>query len=146
MKNLLSSLLIASALLLPGTASAQPTQAKDLTGIWMFWALLPGQTQPSYVGTAQYEGNGTISGAGIMGQWVRTGNQEFAFTFLANTFDTTGNYTGTHRVRGMITLRDDAVTATGKTLLEILDPTGAVVFTAPGPTSFTGVKLAVTPF
>lgn len=146
MKSLLSSLLIASALLLPGTASAQPTQAKDPTGIWMFWALLPGQTQPSYVGTAQFEGNGTLSGAGTMGQWVRTGNQEFAFTFLANTFDTTGNYTGTHRVRGMITLRDDAVTATGKTLLEILDPTGAIVFTAPGPTTFTGVKLVVTPF
>jgi len=146
MKNLLSSLFIVSALLVPGTAPAQPSRAPDVTGIWIFWGLLPGQAQPSYVGTAQFQGNGTLSGAGIMGQWVRTGKQDFAFTFLANTYDASGNYTGTHRVRGMMTVGDDGITVAGKTLLDILDPTGAVIFTSPGPTTFTGLKLVVTPF
>ena len=88
-----------------------------------------------------------ISGSGgVMGRWVRTGNQEFAFTFLANSYDSSGAYTNTHRVRGMLTLGDDRISGTGKTLLEILDPTGKIIFTAPGPTTFTGVKLVVTPF
>ena len=146
MKNLFLNLLIASALLLPVTAVAQPAMAQEVTGLWMFWALLPGQTQPSYVGTAQFEGNGKLAGGNLLGQWVRTGNREFAFTFLANTYDSSGNYTGTHRVHGMMTLGDDSTTATGKTLLDILDPTGTVVFTSPGPTTFTGMKLVVTPF
>lgn len=146
MKSVLWSLLIALALLLPGTAAAQPAKAESVTGIWIFWALLPGQTQPSYVGTVQFQGNGTLSGGSILGQWARTGNQEFAFTFLANTYDTSGNYTGTHRVRGMMTLGDDSITAAGKTFLEILDPTGTVTFTSPGPTTFTGMKLVITPF
>ena len=114
--------------------------------MWIFWALLPGQTQPSYVGTARFEGNGALTGGSLLGQWVRTGNRDFAFTFLANTYDASGTYTGTHRVRGMLTLGDHTTTATGKTLLDILDPTGTVVFTSPGPTTFTGMKLVVTPF
>jgi hypothetical protein len=146
MKKLLLNLLISAAILVPGAAQAQPTQAKNVTGTWMFWGVLPGQTQASYVGTAEFQANGTLSGSGgTMGRWVRTGNQEFAFTFLANTSDSSGNYTGTHRVRGMMTLGDDA-SCTGKTLLEILDPTGTVIFKSPGPTTFTGVKLEVTPF
>lgn len=146
MKRLFSNLVISAALMLPA-ALAQPTEAQKVTGIWIFWGLLPGQTQPSYVGTAQFEANGTISGSGgVMGQWVRTGNLEFAFTFLANSYDSSGAYTNTHRVHGMLTLGDDRVSGTGKTLLEILDATGKVIFTAPGPTAFTGVKLVVTPF
>ncbi len=148
MKSLLGNLLISTVLLLPGTAHAQHTKALNVTGIWIFWALLPGQTQPSYVGTPEFEANGTLSGGGgaQVGKWVRTGNQEFAFTFLANSYDSSGKYTDTHRVRGMLTLSDDGFSATGKTLLEILDPTGAVIFTSPGPTMFSGVKLVVTPF
>ena len=145
MRSVFLNLFISVALLVPGAAMAQPAKAKNVTGIWMFWALLPGQTEPSYVGTANFEANGTLSGS-APGEWVRTGNQEFAFTFLANTYDSSGKYTDTHRVRGMLTLGDDGFTATGKTLLEILGPTGAVVFTSPGPTTFTGAKLVVTPF
>jgi hypothetical protein len=147
MKRLLLNLLISGAILVPSVARTEPTQAKNVTGIWIFWGLLPGQSQPSYVGTADFETNGTLSGTGgTMGRWVRTGNQEFAFTFLANITDGSGNYTGTHRVRGMMTLGDNPASCTGKTLVEILDPTGAVIFKSPGPTTFTGVKLEVTPF
>jgi hypothetical protein len=147
MKRLLLNLLISAAILVPSVARTEPPQAKNVTGIWIFWGLLPGQAQPSYVGTAEFKANGTLSGSGgTMGQWVRTGNQEFAFTFLANTTDSSGNYTGTHRVRGMMTIGDDPASCTGKTLLEILDPTGAVIFKSPDPTTFTGLKLEVTPF
>ena len=146
MNKLFVKLLISVALV-PTIAPAQPARAKSVTGIWIFWGLLPGQTQPSYVGTADFAANGSLNGnGGTVGKWVRTGNQEFAFTFLANTYDSSGNYTGTHRVRGMITLSDDTVSCTGKTLLDILDPTGAVIFSSPGPTTFTGAKLVVTPF
>ena len=46
----------------------------------------------------------------------------------------------------MMTVGDDGINVAGKTLLDILDPTGTVIFTSPGPTTFTGLKLVVTPF
>jgi hypothetical protein len=147
--RILLNLLVSGALLFPVAALAQPTPAKKVDGVWIFWGLLPGQTKPAYVGTATFEKDGMLSGSGVgttAGRWVRTGNQEFAFTFLANTYDASGTYTGTNRVRGMMTLADDGTSCTGKTLLEILDPSGTVTFTAPGPTTFTGLRVVVTPF
>jgi hypothetical protein len=107
---------------------------------------------PVYVGTAQFLANGTLSGSPTdqhsgptIGQWSRTGNYEFAFTFVADTFDSSGAFANTHRVRGTLTLSDDGLSATGKIVLEILDTTGKVIFTAPFPTTFTGARLVVLP-
>ncbi len=154
MKRTLWSLLMAAVLLLPGTALAEYSQdVSKLDGTWMFRGFLAGPAQPPvYVGTAQFLANGTLSGSPTdqhsgptIGQWSRTGNYEFAFTFVADTFDSSGAFANTHRVRGTLTLSDDGLSATGKIVLEILDTTGKVIFTAPFPTTFTGARLVVLP-
>ncbi len=163
MKSLSLHLLISSLLLVPvvalaqsgqaihpGTALAQTTHSSQVEGVWVFRATLPGQPGPSYIGTARFAKDGTIAGTpvdqrtgGTLGDWTRTGNHEFAFIFVADTFDTAGNFVNTHRVRGMLTVGDDGASATGKTILEILDTTGKVIFTSPAPTAFTGARLTL---
>src|SRR5450432_2147174 len=106
MKRSFWSLLISAVLLVPGTSLAAPDQdqtVKKLDGIWVFRAFFGGPTQPPvYVGTAQFLTNGMLSGSPVdqhtgpaVGQWISTGNQEFAFTFLADTYDSSGNFANT---------------------------------------------------
>lgn len=159
MKTSLVSLLFASVLLCPGAGFAQPNEGsghvngRKLEGIWTFRASFPGQTGPVYVGTARFHADGTFSGPAIdqhsgptTGEWIATGHMEYAFVFLADTFDGSGNFAGTHRVRGMLRLAQDGLSATGETILEIIDTTGTVIFTSPGPTPFTGTRTVVQPF
>ena len=73
-------------------------------------------------------------------------NAEFAFTFVADTYDSSGNFANTTRVRGMLIVGDDGLSGTGKTILEKLDTTGKVIFTSPVPTPFTGSRLVVQAF
>lgn len=154
MKRSIGSLLFSVALLVPAMAMDQPGEGvKKLDGIWMFRGFLAGPAQPPvYVGSAQFMSNGVLSGSPIdqhtsptVGQWIRTGNQEFAFTFVADTYDSLGNFANTHRVRGKLTLSEDGLSATGKILLEFLDTAGNVIFTAPAATTFTGTRVVVLP-
>jgi hypothetical protein len=155
---LVSSLLLAPLVVLAqsgsaiqeGTALAQTAHSGQVQGVWLFRATFPGQPGPTYIGTARFGKDGTISGTpvdqrtgGTLGEWARTGNQEFAFVFVADTFDRAGNFVNTHRVHGMLTVGDDGLSATGKTILEILDTTGKVIFTSPAPTAFTGERLTL---
>src|SRR6266516_4326878 len=63
MKRLFLTLMIAGALLIPSTALAQsaPTMQR-LEGIWIFRALFGGESQPVYVGTAQFQADGKFAG------------------------------------------------------------------------------------
>lgn len=154
MKKLLFALLvIASALSLPSSSAAQSSESsREPVGIWMFHANFPGAPAPTYVGTAHFRADGTLSGppldqhtGPVLGEWVRNGPKQFAFTFVADTFDANGGYINTHRVRGTMTLNDNSLAASGETLLELIDTTGQVIFTAPAKTTFTGTRVVVLP-
>ena len=154
MNSLLRNLLIAAILL--ATASpdvrAQSVQSiQRLEGIWIFRALFPGQPQPVYTGTARFLADGTFSGppndqrsGPTVGDWTRTANREFAFTFVANTYDDAGNFRTTNRVRGMMTLGDDGLTATGRTIVDIFDAAGHIVLSRT--VTFIGTRVAVEAF
>ncbi len=150
MKRLLFKFTLAAALLVPGAAMAQ-SSTQRLDGTWIFRASFPGAPQPVYVGTAQFTADGRFSGPPIdtftgpvVGEWIRTGNQEFAFTFLANTYQTTGGFQSTHRVRGIMTVSSDGLSAAGTTKLEVLNSAGQVIATAA--TAFTGARMVVEAF
>lgn len=159
MKTTLLSLLFASVLLCPVAGIAQTDRTSEhmngrkLEGIWTFRASFPGQPVPVYVGTALFHEDGTFSGPAIdqhsgptTGEWIEVGHMEYAFTFLSDTFDSSGNFASTHRVRGMLRLAHDGLSATGQTILEIIDTSGAVIFTSPVPTPFTGRRTVVQAF
>jgi hypothetical protein len=158
MNSLFSKLIVAFVLLIPATAFAQHEQSvQKLDGFWIFHANLPPQAGaggsaggPGYAGSARFLPDGTLAGSPVdqhsgplFGEWVRTGYHEFAFTFVSDAYDGSGNYLNTNRVRGTMTVSDDGLTATGRTLLEILDKTGKISFTAPAQTTFTGTRLII---
>lgn len=152
MKISFCNLMIVAAVLVPGTMLAQSARSiQQLNGTWIFRAAFPGQTQPVYTGTARFLADGTFSGppndqhtGPVFGEWIRTGKGEFAFTFVANTYDDAGNFRTTNRVRGMMTLTDDGLSATGKTMVDVLDTTGQVILSIQA--TFTGTRMVVEPF
>jgi hypothetical protein len=152
MKRLLLTLSLVFALLVPGTVMAGPfPPVRTVVGTWAFYANFPGVPVPVYIGTATFKPNGSLSGLPLdqhtgatVGEWTRTGPRDFAFTFVADTFDSEGKYANTHRVRGTITVDDYGLGASGKAMLEILDQSGQVIVTAPQNT-FVGTRIVVLP-
>jgi hypothetical protein len=151
MNKLFCKLLILAVLLVPATSVAQPFPQYRPDGIWVFRALFPGQTQPVYTGTGRFRADGTLSGPPIdqhsgpaVGEWTRVSAREFGFTFVANTYDELGNFRTTNRVRGMMKLSGDGLSATGKTMVDILDTTGQIILSRG--TMFTGERVVVEPF
>src|SRR5437879_506167 len=96
------NLMIAGALLAPGLLLAQPGVSPNrLDGsVWITRATIPPQTTPSYQGTALFRADGTLGGAPrdghgsttTTGVWTRVGPQDFAFTFAADGYDSSGNF------------------------------------------------------
>ncbi len=153
-KTILKMIIPAMLWIAPHGFAQQILTPQRVEGIWIFRALglFPGQTQPVFTGAATFRPDGTFTGpendqhsSGGPGLWIATGNYgEFAFTFLSNTFDSTGNFQSTSRVRGVMTISADGLSATGKAKLEVLDTTGAVTFSSSN--TFTGARSVVAPF
>ena len=157
-KMLFRPLLTIFALLAPTALLAQSGRTmQKAEGTWIFHAVLPPQVgtgndgkTPSYAGTSRLNADGTISGSTLdqhtgpqFGEWAQIGYHEIAFTFVSDTYDAAGNYLNTNRVRGIMNISDDGQTGSGTTLLEIIDKTGKIVFTAPATTDFTGTRITL---
>jgi hypothetical protein len=153
MSKMFLKLMMAGCLVVPSLVSAQPTVSPQrVDGLWVFRALFPGQTQAVYTGSANFRPDGTFAGpendqhsSGSMGIWIATGNYgEFAFTFLSNSFDAMGNYQSTSRIRGIMTISADGLSASGKVKVDVFDPIGQVIFSSGN--TFTGTRFVVAPF
>lgn len=151
MKSTAMNLLIAAVLLAPGPLSAQAVTSPFDGSVWIFRATIFPGTTPTYQGTALFKADGTIQGIPRDGQgastyagvWTRIGFTDYAFTFVADSYDSSGHFQESDVVSGVMHVGDDGVSATGTSLIEILDTAGHVIFKQPAsaPTSFTGVRL-----
>jgi hypothetical protein len=76
--------------------------------------------------------SGSQLGVGY-GAWIRTGNPEFAGTFIGSVYNgTTGQIIGTYKVRSVGTLHPDRETLTGVFKTETYDLSGNLVNTVHG--------------
>ena len=67
------------------------------------------------------------------GQWVRTGNNRFAVTFVGQGFDlATGAINSTYKVRAGVALRQDLQQFSGPFVTDIFALDGSLIFTANG--------------
>jgi hypothetical protein len=73
------------------------------------------------------------------GEWVRTGNREFASTFVWFRFDATGAFLGTQQVRRTINLAQNLHSFQSTDVIEVIAPTGTVLATIHG--TETGTRL-----
>jgi hypothetical protein len=136
------------AITAPGSVNAQqwysPTKIDG--SVWITRAMIPPQTTFSYTGTALFRSDGTLGGAPrdgtgsstTTGVWIRSGYQDYSFTFTGDVYDSSGNFVNTNVVAGTMHVSDDGLTATGTSLLQILDTTGKILFQQPAanPTPF----------
>lgn len=154
MKSLAIGSWIAAAVITPASLSAQqqwysPTKIDG--SVWLTRAMVPPQTTFSYTGTAVFRADGTVGGpprdglgsVTTSGVWTRSGYQDYSFTFAADVYDGTGNFVSTNVVSGLMHVSDDGLSATGTSLVEIIDTTGKVLFQQPSaaPTPFKATRI-----
>jgi hypothetical protein len=130
---------------------AQPAQSQPQTleGAWNITITTQGITLCT--APAIFSREGTIIadpcfgslGVGY-GGWVRTGNREFAGTFVGSVYDSaTGQIIGSYKVKSLGTLQPDGRAFTGVFKTETFDVNGNLLNTATG--TVLGKRIAVEP-
>jgi hypothetical protein len=128
---------IAAMLGLTSTAGAQSTaSARTLEGAWNVTVAFDQQGLPPcapagavFAGTGP--GRGSViaescyasEGAGY-GSWVRTANNQFAATFIGNSFGPAGTVAATYKVRASVALGPSGETFSGPFTTEFFDLAG----------------------
>ena len=136
------------AMLALTTATAQSTDSgQTLEGAWNATLVFDQQGLPPCapaggVFTAVRPGMGTViaescyasEGAGY-GSWVRTANNQFAATFIGNSFGPDGTVAATYKVRGWLSLGPTGDTFAGPFTTEFFDLAGNLLGTVTGTVS-----------
>jgi hypothetical protein len=144
---------IVQLIVLLATASvtgAQPSANLPQTpeGAWDITITAQGSVLCTAPAVFSREGNviadpcsGSQLGTGY-GVWLRTGNREFAGTFIGNIYNgSTGHIIGRYKVRSLGTLQPDRETLTGVFKTESFDLTGNLLNTVTG--SLLGKRIQV---
>jgi hypothetical protein len=149
-------LTIAAMLVSSLTAMAQsPVSGQALEGAWNV-ALVFNQPGLPPCAPAPSAAWATGPGRGIViadscyasesagyGSWVRTGNNQFAITFVGNSFGPDGTVSSTYKVRAWVSLNSTQNSFTGPFRTEIFDLAGNLLATFTG--TATGTPVVVEP-
>jgi hypothetical protein len=139
---------IATMLALTSTAAAQSTSSsRTLEGAWNVTVVFDQQGLPRCAPagaafTAITPGRGTViaescyasEGAGY-GSWARTANNEFASTFIGNSFGPDGTVAATYKVRATVALDPSGDTFSGPFTTDFFDLVGNLLGTVTGTVS-----------
>ncbi len=138
-----------------GHAQAGPSE-QSLKGAWNVTIDFDGDIPTCSAPSLNTRDGGVIATACALnespgyGQWVRTGNHEFAITFVGLEYDLDGTITGTpgassgtYKVRASVHLSDNSSEFNGPFQTDIFDLAGNVVFTVTG--TVTGQRIGVEP-
>jgi hypothetical protein len=129
---------------------------QSLKGAWNTTIVFDGPIPTCSAPAINTRDGGVISNACALnespgyGQWVRTGNHEFAITFVGLEYDLDGTMTGTlgassgtYKVRARVHLSDNSNEFNGPFTTDIFDLNGNVIFTVSG--TVTGKRIVVEP-
>ena len=155
-RHTILSLTIAAMLAFTSTAPAQSTvSGQTIEGAWNVTVVFNQQGLPpcapaGTVFTAISPGRGTLiadscyatESAGY-GSWVRTANNQFAATFIGNSFGPDGTVATTYKVRAWASLGPTGDTFTGPFTTQFFGLTGNLLGTVTGTVS--AVRIVVEP-
>ena len=139
---------IATMLALTSTAAAQsPPLSRTLEGAWTVTVVFDQQgllpcAPAGALFTTITPGRGTViaescyasEGAGY-GSWARTASNEFASTFIGNSFGLDGTVAATYKVRASVALGPSGDTFSGPFTTDFFDLAGNLLGTATGTVS-----------
>lgn len=79
------------------------------------------------------------------GAWIRTGDREFAITFVRIRFDADGSFIGTQKLRGQVTLSEELDAFTSRSMNEFYDIDGNLTDTNQTTTRATRIRVEPLP-
>jgi hypothetical protein len=79
------------------------------------------------------------------GAWVRTGDREFAITFVRIRFEADGSFIGTQKLRGQVTLSEELNAFTSRSMNEFYDVDGNLTDTNQTTTRATRIRVEPLP-
>jgi hypothetical protein len=117
--------LVTVALVLPDVLFGEPSEKKDLTGVWEAKISPTGVPPPPMSALAMFRKDGSFFGSlnrrvppipviqavatemgPAYGRWVQTGDREFQLTFYATMWNKEGVISGFHRIQSTIVLSE----------------------------------------
>ena len=169
-KGFILAFLIAGAMALPFLMPVQRAQADNgdsgrgggnpnaLLGTWIVQVSIDPTTVPlgsllSFTALETYDSGGGFvasnngpgaGGPAGHGNWVRTGDRQFALTQLRLGFDADNNFTGFNKIRSILTLNKKGDEFTENSQADIILPNGTVLPFHPVATVH-GTRLAIEP-
>jgi hypothetical protein len=150
----LSMALVISAVAVPPEVAAQgtPNGRKTLVGAW-FSTVTPTLVEP-FVGLGTFSADGGLTNISSVslgsplespgyGQWVKTGANTYAVTFLTISADSAGHHTLTSKVRANLRLGANGDDFIGDFQVDFFDPGGVLLVSDTG--IVTGTRIKVEP-
>lgn len=147
---------IAAQITLAGTQSskgdglAAAKKSRTVTGSWIVNAMpAPEAGVPPLMSLATITRDGGIVNSPMPGQgtgpgqWVKTGSEEFAVTFIHLLYDVNGQFTGTVKVRASLTVDGEGNEFSGPFKTDIFDASGNPLFSFEG--TVHGTRISVEP-
>jgi hypothetical protein len=133
-------------------AQGTPNGGKTLVGAW-FNTVTP-TSVPPFVGLGTFSADGGLTNISSVslgtplespgyGQWVKTGRDTYAVTFLTIFADAAGHHTMTSKVRANLRLGANGDDFIGEFQVDFFDPGGALQFSDTG--TVTGTRIKVEP-
>lgn len=143
------AILLAAIVVQSRAASAQLVPI--LEGSWVSDVRPEDPAQPRNITFWTFTGDGSLISSNrdhptrgpAHGTWIRTGDHEFAVTFLRLIFDDQGTFAGTQKLRGQITVNQNTDEFTSRSMSEIFDAQGNLLRT--GATIGTAQRIKVEP-
>lgn len=154
-KRISHYILIAAMLSCSTTTAQSLLPVQTLEGAWNASLVfnepgLPPCAPAPALAVATAPGRGTMvaescyaSESAGYGAWLRTGNNQFAITFIGNSFGADGTVSGTYKVRAWVSLNSTQNSFTGPFTSEIFDLGGNLLVTFTG--TVTGTRIVVEP-
>lgn len=149
---LVLALVIASTIAV--AAQGTPNGGKTLIGAWSN-TVTPTLVDPS-VGLGTFSADGTLTNISSVslgsplespgyGQWVRTGPDTYAVTFLTISADAAGHHTLTSKVRGTLRLGANGDDFVGDFQVDFFDAGGTFIISDTGVVTGTRIKVEPLP-
>ena len=139
------AILLACVSTLASGQSVAPSTANSIVGSWMVVPIAPNRP-PGSPNVFAFTSDGTITrfspvDSGATGVWASAGDRSVTYTFIALDRSASGDFKGTFKVRGKVTLNEAYDEFAGGGSVDFFDAQGKIVQSGTFTTRATRIKV-----